>query len=51
MTKAFSSHQLDEAWIAIWPEHFGAAHFLKGVDVDALARDYEALTCRPLARP
>ena len=43
-TEAFWAHQVEEAWIVIWPEHLGQASFLAGVDLAALAADYEALT-------
>jgi hypothetical protein len=43
-TDAFWTNQVEEAWIVIWPEHLGQAGFLAGVDLAALAADYEALT-------
>lgn len=46
-TDAFWSHQVDEAWVVIWPEHVGTRAFLEGVDLAALAADYTALTGRP----
>ncbi len=46
-TDAFLMHQLDEAWVVIWPEHLGSVAFLQGVDLATLAADYEALTGRP----
>ena len=50
-TDAFLAHQLDEVWVVIWPEHLTDAGFLAGVDVQALAADYQALTGRPLPIP
>jgi hypothetical protein len=46
-TDAFWSHQVDEAWVVIWPEHLGSRAFLAGVDQVALAADYTSLTGRP----
>lgn len=46
-TDAFLAHQLEEAWVVIWPEHLGSRVFLEGVDLPALADDYRALTGRP----
>lgn len=43
---AFLAHQLEEAWVCIWPEHLGSRVFLEGVDLAALAADYQALTGR-----
>lgn len=51
MTQRFVSSQEDEAWVVIWPEHLGAQSFLTGVDVDALASAYQALTGRVLPTP
>lgn len=47
MTDAFMSHQLDEAWVVVWPEHLGSTAFLQGINLTALATDYTALTGRP----
>lgn len=47
MTSAFMRHQLDEAWVVIFPEHLGSVQFTKGIDLAALASDYQALTGRP----
>lgn len=46
MTDAFVSHQLEEAWVVIWPEHLNDTTFLEGVNLEALAADYKALTGR-----
>lgn len=45
-TDAFWSHQVQEAWVVVWPEHLGAKEFLEGVDQAALAAAYTALTGR-----
>lgn len=53
-TDAFCGRQLDEAWVVIWPEHLGTTEFADGVNLAALAADYEQLTGRPfpsLPRP
>jgi hypothetical protein len=47
MTDAFMSHQVEEAWVVIWPEHFGTTEFQQGVNQAQLAADYEALTGQP----
>lgn len=53
LTRAFERHQIEEAWVVIWPEQFGTAAFQAGANQDALAADYLALTGRSLpdARP
>ena len=51
MTDMFVSHQLEEVWVVIWPEHLTDATFLEGVDLQALAADYEALTGREWPAP
>jgi hypothetical protein len=43
-TDAFWEHQVEEAWVVIWPEHLGTTEFQQGVDLAQLAADYEALT-------
>lgn len=50
-TDAFWRAQAREAWVVIWPEHFGTAAFLQGVDQAALARYYRMLTGQPLPQP
>lgn len=50
-TDAFEAHQLEEAWLVIWPEHFGSKAFQEGVDKAKLAAVYQALTGRPLPVP
>ena len=53
MDRDFVSRQSDEAWVIIWPEHFGSTEFLAGVNVSALAAAYRELTGRtfPVAPP
>lgn len=46
-TDAFEAHQVDEAWVVIWPEHLGSATFQQGVDLAALAAAFSELTHRP----
>lgn len=35
---------VEECWVVIWPEHLGTVEFQQGVDVSALAADYQAIT-------
>ncbi len=42
---------VEEAWVVIWPEHFGSKQFLAGVDLSQLAIDYNALTGKTLVVP
>jgi hypothetical protein len=44
MTDAFMLHQETEAWVVIWPEHLTDAGFLQGVNLAALAADFEQMT-------
>lgn len=44
VTDAFWRHQVQEAWVVIWPEHLGTAEFLAGVDQSALIADYAQVT-------
>lgn len=50
-TDSFWTHQVEEAWVVIWPEHLGSAAFQQGIDLNALAADYQALTGRVLPIP
>lgn len=43
-TDEFWSSGVEEAWVVIWPEHLGTREFLEGMNVAALAADYEAVT-------
>lgn len=51
MTDIFVQRQLEEAWVVIWPEHMKDNAFLQGVDMEAFASDYEAITGRPFPVP
>lgn len=46
-TDAFWTHQVEEAWVVVWPEHLGTVAFQQGVNLAALAEAYSALTGRP----
>ena len=48
VTDTFLREQLDECWVVIWPEHLGTTEFQQGVDVNALASAYKALTGKTL---
>jgi hypothetical protein len=50
-TAAFRSHQLEEAWVVVWPWNLEHPAFLEGVDVAALAAAYKALTGKELPIP
>lgn len=52
-TDNFWSHQVEEAWVAIWPEHLGSQSFLEGVNEQALVAAYEQITGRsfPVVTP
>jgi hypothetical protein len=43
-TRAFRGHQLDEAWVVVWPEHLSRP----GVDRAALAKAFKDLTGKTL---
>lgn len=45
-TDTFAQHQLEEAYVVIFEEHLGTTAFQEGVNLAALAADYEALTGR-----
>lgn len=46
-TDRYWSRKVEETWVVIWPEHLAHPAFQEGVDLAALAADYEALTGRP----
>lgn len=50
-TDSFWANSVEEAWVVIWPEHLGSREFLQGVDLSALAADYQAITGRALPLP
>jgi hypothetical protein len=43
-TDAFWSHEVEECWVVIWPEHLGSKAFQDGVDLASFAADYTAIT-------
>jgi hypothetical protein len=47
LTDSFWQHQVQEAYVVVWPEHLGATGFQQGVNLSSLAADYTALTGRP----
>lgn len=51
LTDSFCTHQCEEAWVLIWPEHLGSEAFQEGVDLASLADAYKALTGRVLPIP
>ena len=50
-TDAYWASEVEEAWVAIWPEHLGSKEFLAGVSLTQLAADYQSITGRPLPLP
>lgn len=50
-TDAEVAKEWEECWIAIFPEHFGAKSFQQGIDVNALANAFQALTGNVLPVP
>lgn len=48
MTDTFMRHQLDEAWVVIWPEHMKHPAFQDGIDLQSLKADYKNITGRDL---
>jgi hypothetical protein len=50
-TEAFRARQVEEAWVVIWPEHFGTTQFEQGIDLAQLAADYQAITGKTLPTP
>lgn len=46
-TDKFWSHEVEEAWIVIWPEHLEHPTFQAGIDMTAFAADYTAITGKP----
>lgn len=46
-TDRFWQHQVEEAWVVIWPEHLGSQEFLAGVNMEQLATDYTEITGKP----
>jgi hypothetical protein len=50
-TENFIRNQMGEAWVVIWPEHFGTKAFQQGVDLAALKAAYKDLTGKDLPTP
>jgi hypothetical protein len=46
-TDSYWRHEVEEAWVVIWPEHLTNPAFLAGVDLTAFAADYTAITGKP----
>jgi hypothetical protein len=46
-TDDFLTHQCDQVWVTIWPEHLGTVEFQQGVNLSVLEADYVALTGKP----
>lgn len=46
-TDLFWANCVEEAWVVLWPEHLGSKEFLSGVNMQALAADYTAITGKP----
>jgi hypothetical protein len=51
VTDVFISRQVMSRYVVIWPEHLGSKAFLQGVNLSALAADYQALTGHPFPTP
>jgi hypothetical protein len=49
-TAAFRRHQLQEAWVVVWPWNIDHPAFQQGVDLAALAAAYKKLTGRDLPK-
>lgn len=48
-TESFRKHQVEEAWVVIWPEHLGTKEFEDGISLTQLSTEYKALTGQTLA--
>lgn len=46
-TDSFWKDGVEECWVVIWPEHLADTDFLAGVDLAALAADYQEITGKP----
>lgn len=51
LTDAFITHQVDEVWAVIWPEHAGTAQFETSINRAALVQAYNALTGKTIIWP
>lgn len=50
-TDAYWRRKVEECWVVVWPEHLQHPAFLQGVDLAALAADYEVLTGKKFPAP
>jgi hypothetical protein len=50
-TDSFWTHEVEEAWVVVWPEHLLSKEFEQGVNLTQLAADYQALTGSTLVIP
>jgi hypothetical protein len=46
-TDAFWQHEVEEAWVVVWPEYLANKSFLAGVDMGMLAADFQEITGKP----
>jgi hypothetical protein len=46
-TDAFWENQVEECWAVIFPEHLGSREFVAGMNLQAFAADYTAITGKP----
>lgn len=44
LTDEFWKNLVEEAWVIVWPENLGQKQFVDGIDIQALADDYQSLT-------
>lgn len=49
LSNGFRTHQQDEAWILIWPEHLGSKAFQAGIDVVKLRLAFKNITGQTMA--
>src|ERR1700712_387087 len=50
-TEGYRTHEVEEAWVVIWPENLGSAQFQHGINLTQLLADYRAITGRTLVLP
>lgn len=50
-TDGFWSHQVEEAWVVIWPEMLKSEEFVAAMDMATFAADYTAITGKPFPAP
>jgi hypothetical protein len=46
-TDAFWQNEVEECWAVIWPEHLGSREFVAGMNLQAFATDFTAITGQP----